>query len=207
MNFLLYIEHSAENLQFYLWHRSYTERFRGTAQPDMKLAPEWTQEQQDETFAKLHRERREGARRNSTMISSVLKGTDFVGNKSTNLGSVRYSEKHLTSLSHNDGNPSSTPPATPLHTDDLSSTASRSDASTWKCQAEDAFTAAGIQAPCKLHVQPANFVRNVPLGRGRNRSWLTESNSHHPAVPFRGRPCDCDLHHGRRATTTQPVGP
>lgn len=153
MNFLLCVEHSAENLQFYLWHRSYAERFSSTTTPDMALAPEWTQEQQDETFARLQREHRERFRRNSAMMSSVIKNTDFSrDSKSTNLGSLRVSEKHSTNLAHKDSNPFSTPPTTPLRIDELSSTASRSDAATWRSQAEDAFAADGIQAPCELHL-------------------------------------------------------
>ncbi|PSR85730.1 hypothetical protein BD289DRAFT_482528 [Coniella lustricola] len=154
MNFLLYVEHSAENLQFYLWHRSYQERFNSTTTPDIALAPEWSQEQQDEAFAKLQREHRNGLRRNSAVMSAVLRGTDFSrdGNRTNPGNSLRLSEKHSTRFADRESNPFSTPPATPSRTDELSSTGSRSDAATWRNQAADAFAAAGCPAP--FTIQP-----------------------------------------------------
>lgn len=45
MNYLIYVERSAENLQFYLWHKDYTNRFASLPQSDLVLSPEWTEKQ------------------------------------------------------------------------------------------------------------------------------------------------------------------
>ena len=39
MNFLVYIEFSAENLQFYLWFRDYVKRFNNLPEVEKSLAP------------------------------------------------------------------------------------------------------------------------------------------------------------------------
>lgn len=45
MNYLKYIEHDAENLQFFLWYKDYTVRFANLADSEKSLSPEWTAEQ------------------------------------------------------------------------------------------------------------------------------------------------------------------
>jgi hypothetical protein len=42
MNFLKYIELSAENLQFFLWFRDYSKRFNALPESERVLSPEWT---------------------------------------------------------------------------------------------------------------------------------------------------------------------
>ena len=42
MNFLKYIELSAENLQFFLWYRDYSKRFDELPASEKALSPEWT---------------------------------------------------------------------------------------------------------------------------------------------------------------------
>ncbi|QSZ33286.1 hypothetical protein DSL72_002874 [Monilinia vaccinii-corymbosi] len=41
MDFLVYIEHDAENLQFYLWYKDYVRRFEALPDHEKKLSPEW----------------------------------------------------------------------------------------------------------------------------------------------------------------------
>lgn len=47
MNYLKYIELSAENLQFYLWFRDYTKRFNELPESEKALSPPWTGEESD----------------------------------------------------------------------------------------------------------------------------------------------------------------
>ncbi|ODH44930.1 hypothetical protein ACO22_00553 [Paracoccidioides brasiliensis] len=42
MNYLIYVERNAENLQFFLWHRDYARRFYLIAESQRQLSPEWT---------------------------------------------------------------------------------------------------------------------------------------------------------------------
>ncbi len=44
MNYLKYIEHDAENLQFFLWFRDYKTRFANVPDSEKNLSPEWTNE-------------------------------------------------------------------------------------------------------------------------------------------------------------------
>lgn len=77
MNYLLYVEHSAENLQFYMWHQNYVQRFNKAPESDRKLAPEWTAAMEDEMLAKLQKEASEKVRQQATDPSNIFRGTDF----------------------------------------------------------------------------------------------------------------------------------
>ncbi|KAI5273413.1 hypothetical protein E4T47_03324 [Aureobasidium subglaciale] len=72
MNYLKYIEHSAENLQFYLWYRDYIERFDNLPASEKALSPEWSAAQMDAETARPARRKKAPAE-----IATVLQGTDF----------------------------------------------------------------------------------------------------------------------------------
>ena len=44
MDYLLYVSHDAENLQFYLWFEDYSRRFHQASQYDQALSPPWDDE-------------------------------------------------------------------------------------------------------------------------------------------------------------------
>lgn len=141
MNYLVYIEHSAENLQFFLWYKDYIQRFNTADTSDINLAPEWTQAMEDETVAKIRREHAEKLRPELPIASELFKGTDF--------------EKHGIDAG-NGSNPFVTPPRTPHVASDKDSICTDnavppSITSTTKTQAADAFHAAGVKAPCKYY--------------------------------------------------------
>ncbi|KAI9737880.1 MAG: hypothetical protein M1834_009250 [Cirrosporium novae-zelandiae] len=69
MNYLIYIERSAENLQFFLWYREYVQRFEMLPASEHNLAPEWTKEQADSDAT--------APPMNSGINLAILKGTDF----------------------------------------------------------------------------------------------------------------------------------
>lgn len=77
MNYLIYIERSAENLQFFLWYRDYTRRFSDAKTADIALAPEWTPAMAAEADARIKKEHAEKARRASKEVAGMFKGTDF----------------------------------------------------------------------------------------------------------------------------------
>lgn len=175
MNYLVYIEHSAENLQFFLWHRSYVSRFHSANTIDLVLAPEWTQEMQNETFAKLQKEQLEGLRRDPAHMAPVFRGTTFEkkGNRGTPGGLL---ERPSPIFSETGSNPFLTPPRTPLDRDDLTSLSPSSSSgfgvgvgshtTSYRSQANEAFAAAGIKAPCKFehphpHEDPVDQTRLI----------------------------------------------
>ncbi|KAK3614936.1 hypothetical protein LTR56_026916 [Elasticomyces elasticus] len=73
MNYLRYIEHSAENLQFFLWYRDYCTRWANLPESERALAPVWTVEQAEAEVAG----NQPRPKRLDPQVAAVLKGTDF----------------------------------------------------------------------------------------------------------------------------------
>lgn len=69
MNYLKYIELAAENLQFYLWFRSYTKRFNDLPDNEKALSPPWTAHDAEQEQAR--------PKRVSPETQAIFKGTDF----------------------------------------------------------------------------------------------------------------------------------
>ena len=76
MNYMRYIEFSAENLQFYLWFRDYVKRFESLPRSERVLSPEWTQAQADAEAAGNAPATRVPKKANAR-VAEALKGTDF----------------------------------------------------------------------------------------------------------------------------------
>jgi hypothetical protein len=74
MNYLKYIEHDAENLQFYLWYRGYCQRFESLPAGEQALSPEWTASQAEADAQAAQPGRRKKV---DPAIASVFRGTDF----------------------------------------------------------------------------------------------------------------------------------
>lgn len=73
MNYLKYIEHDAENLQFFLWARAYIEKFNRLSTHEKSLSPEWMPLQTEvENIATQARARQ---MKLSPDTASALKGT------------------------------------------------------------------------------------------------------------------------------------
>ena len=100
MNYLIYIEHAAENLQFFLWHKDFLQRFNKLPPSEQKLAPAWTLEQAD---ADNNIQAAAAATAKQQQISAetaaVFKDTEFA--------------PPAVSIKEVKGNPFNTPPKTP----------------------------------------------------------------------------------------------
>lgn len=140
MNYLKYIEHAAENLQFFLWYRDYTARFANLPESERVLSPEWTQAQADAEAAAAKQAR---ARKSNPQSSSLLKSTDFA-----DVNAISGTEKT---------DPFNTPPKTPSLEDkrDLTSEYGSStddgtlvSSSVARHTAGQAFSEAGKLQPC-----------------------------------------------------------
>jgi hypothetical protein len=152
MNFLLYIENSAENLQFYLWFRDYIKRFEQLPEAEKKLSPEWVPEQPKAKI--IHSKATsdvsmspEDKRKADAEVAAAIKGTDF-DNK------VKLT---VTEIGHN---PFNTPPRTPVGDresvnpsthgwNEDSSTLMSSTAISHARTAANAFETAQTLQPCK----------------------------------------------------------
>ena len=143
MNYLIYVEHDAENLQFYLWYKDYVKRFTALGARDAALAPEWTRPMQDDTVAKIRKDNFE-SRKTEPAAAEIFKGADFEKNV----------QPEMRGPDTNGVNPFNTPPRTPNQSNDQESILSASHApsthaSTYKSQAADAFQSADVRLPCE----------------------------------------------------------
>lgn len=139
MNYLKYIELSAENLQFFLWFRDYTKRFNDLPESEKALSAPWTD---DDAEA----ENPARAKKLNPETAAVFKGTDFA-----NENNITVTEK---------SNPFFTPPRTPngeakrdgesFDTYDESVTSSGGKVNHTQ-RASGAFESAGLKwKPCKF---------------------------------------------------------
>jgi len=162
MNFLKYIELSAENLQFYLWYRDYSKRFEELPVNEKSLSPEWFGD-------KAMAENKNAPQPVNPDAAAILKGTDFGSDTKIN-----ESEK-------GGSNPFFTPPRTPTSLDrrengqsfdssyDGSLATSRVDHSK---RADGAFEGAGLKWK-PLSVQPyreeINRIISIYIADGGSR--------------------------------------
>ena len=141
MNYLVYVERSAENLQFFLWHRDYVRRWGQVPEPERLLAPEWTQAQEEEVLVQVQKDTAENMRRGQQATADMFRGTDF--------------EKPALQESFSYANDDFTPPLTPGEKDQDSlytgsnAGSNMSGATAYKTVANDAYVAAGAQPPCE----------------------------------------------------------
>lgn len=157
MNYLIYVERSAENLQFYLWHQDYVKRFKDAKTSDLTLSPEWTKSMEDDVQAKLQRDVTEKLRPDAPDTTGIFSGTDF-----------EQSRPDVVISPAADDNPFSTPPPTAISNDDAresvyAPSSLPSNASTVQSQASSAFAAAGAKTPCESSSpSPLPQTRAIP---------------------------------------------
>lgn len=107
MNYLIYIEYAAENLQFYLWHRDYVKRFSALPPNERALAPEWTVEQAEAELLVNQTTTATGPKIISREAAAVFKGTDFAPSTAI----IAPPTPSMVDLKNSD--PFNTPPRTP----------------------------------------------------------------------------------------------
>ncbi|KAL2147055.1 hypothetical protein VTI28DRAFT_937 [Corynascus sepedonium] len=94
MNYLLHVERSAENLQFFLWHRDYERRFSAAKTADLSLAPEWTQAMEDDTIVRLKKDHAEKVSKSARGAAPSSEGIDFEESKDNINESAAVTEKY-----------------------------------------------------------------------------------------------------------------
>lgn len=160
MDFLQYIEHDAENLQFYLWYRAYLKRWATLPESDARLAPEWTPEQaRAEVLAekeKASAKRNAHSNQNNNGAAAILKGTDFDGTGKT--------KNHEAGLP----NPFSTPPRTP--------TANESNAPSTVGWSEENSTIGGTTNHAKKAAQAFDGVNALQPCKSNSFSFSNIAN-------------------------------
>lgn len=79
MDYLIYVEHNAENLQFYLWYRDYVQRFEALPKAAQALSPEWVPEKEARKLGKdqeRHTPNKLAKRRQASTASAMKPGFD-----------------------------------------------------------------------------------------------------------------------------------
>jgi len=148
MNYLIYIEHAAENLQFFLWYQDYVKRFSALPASERALSSEWTIEKA-EADGNTATNNNAAAKTMSPETAAIFKDTEFA---------VQTTVKEFKPNT----NPFYTPPRTPdgsrsrgrasdAHWDDYASTLKSSQKSDYVHKAAGAFEAADVKyRPCKF---------------------------------------------------------
>ncbi|KAM7222801.1 hypothetical protein V8F06_001699 [Rhypophila decipiens] len=144
LNYLKYVEHSAENLQFYLWYRDYAKRFDEAQTSDLALALEFTQAMEDEVVTRIQKEHAEKARKGSkaTAVTDVTEIVPDFEDSSVIRKPSAISEK----------DPFSTPPRSPYPLEHRSTEEIPCGEELYRKQANEAFAAVGVKAP--FTIQP-----------------------------------------------------
>ena len=160
MDYLLYIEHAAEHLQFFMWFRGYIKRFESLTLGDKALSPEWTQQNQKDALDEWKKMQANIQKEKPyTTTSEVFKGSMFSKEGSTmpalvapaGLGNdnpfvTPPTSSHGTRSEFYRTPSSNSRSATYKSFSNNNSEGSRATAST---VAHDAFQNAGLNQPCK----------------------------------------------------------
>ncbi|KAI0423090.1 hypothetical protein F5X98DRAFT_360187 [Xylaria grammica] len=134
MNYLIYIEHAAENLQFYLWYRDYVRRFDAAPASETVLSPDWTRAMEEDTIARVQKDATGKAKKDAPVARELFKGTDF-----EKAPGARVESR----------DPFATPPGSSAGD---TASLSGSQATSYVSQAGDAFSAVGVKQP--FTIQP-----------------------------------------------------
>lgn len=139
MNYLTYIEHDAENLQFFLWFKDYCQRFTALTDSEKALSPEVTVAQHDATKTKANRQKV------NPDVAAALKGTDF----DTKPTEHTFSDKD----SAHDSMSTPTPHQASSDYDSTLGDKTTSSANWLNARAEEAYSEAGLKwQPCTCSV-------------------------------------------------------
>ncbi|RDW80131.1 hypothetical protein BP6252_04769 [Coleophoma cylindrospora] len=161
MNYLLHVEHAAENLQFFLWHRDYTQRFYQASKTEIALAPEWTQIQQETALQEAQAQasaKKMLMKKSATAGLEMLKGTDF--NTDIKVAALEKQDPFVTPPQTADPNYQPSPHSSHIGNpwDAMAGPQSRRNFSTtsnvelYHTVATEAFQAAGLNKP--FTIQP-----------------------------------------------------
>lgn len=172
MNYLKYIEHSAENLQFFLWYRSYVERFSLLPESEKVLSPEWTLSQAEAEAAAATAK---GRKQLNPDVAQVFKGTDFE-KRAPNTIVAEFSDRASTPSTSDEKRDFDSAYGT-----SFAESRTMTDSSTYAVKADEAFQDVGLQwTPCECYRTYTYTVMLIPI-------------SHRSAFPSRNQPHHCHL--------------
>src|ERR1700760_2189453 len=150
LNYLKYHEHSAENLQFFLWYQDYVKRFNELPASEQALAPEWT-EAQAEAERREYRQQVKARGPQNPVAEELFKNSDFeeqaVVSESVDVSNQPPTDDPISTSSKNQrGITSSDSKNRPVS----SVAGMKSFVSGFSQKAESAFEESGMSRPCKF---------------------------------------------------------
>ena len=152
MNYLIYIEYAAENLQFFLWHRDYVKRFSELPTKEQVLAPEWTAEQAEEEALASQAAATAGQKPVSREAAAVFKGTKFAHPTASTV-ELKSSDPFNTPPRTPTVERIDSPPPSDFEWEHLS--VRRTPSQSYRKKAANAFAEADLKwQPCKLRSMP-----------------------------------------------------
>lgn len=154
LNYLRFIERAPENLQFFLWLRSYKQRFQEVNISDIALSPEWTKAMQEDALHHARAMTKYPRHLVPASATTIFNGTDF---QAGNRGIV---------ITEHDANPFRNPsvgceksPAALFDSDSKKNPFNSQDTSintrsaeSYQTSASDAFSTLGLNQP--FTIQP-----------------------------------------------------
>ncbi|UKZ60556.1 uncharacterized protein TrAtP1_001828 [Trichoderma atroviride] len=150
MNYLIYVEHAAENLQFYLWFKDYEKRFGEANVSDISLSPEWTQAMEDEAMAKgTDFEKNAESKRSNPFNTPPRSANGISDNDSAWDGATINAANNMLSISHG----------------------------TSRTQVAEAFQAAGAMAPFTIqpfHEEVTRIITSYIMDGGSRQLNLSD---------------------------------
>jgi hypothetical protein len=152
MNYLIYVERAAENLQFFLWYKDYEKRFNAAEYSVTMIAPEWTDEQQEQAV-QIARQEANAKKQANGVKDPTVKSLNF--DISTTLPATEKKDPFATPPRTPAGNGKSMSSILPWEVNrtisDPASEYSPLQNDSYRQVANNTFAAAGLKAPCKKH--------------------------------------------------------
>lgn len=183
MDYLVYVEYNAENLQFFLWYKDYVRRFNALPETEKVLSKEWIPDAKETPDLKKDAENNEKKR----------------PKRETSISNIGYAAKDAVMITEEElpFSPLSPPMSPTLPTKHLSMAGTATPSLSGSAAPSDAEVAA--QAGLKW--QPCMSSS----GHFEEQYINTNGNSHNPAIARGNQPHDAPLHCIRRSKRTKPL--
>lgn len=139
MDYLVYIEYNAENLQFYLWYKDYVKRFEALSEKEQALSKPWVPEN-NEVPDLVKKDEKAEKKKSRRIIPGTVKENEAGYDAN---GVVVFSDDQETAIN----------PNTRMSlVKDNASTFSGTTAATVAPSSAEAYAQAGLKwQPCKIH--------------------------------------------------------
>jgi hypothetical protein len=178
MDYLVYVDHTAEHLQFFMWFRGYVKRFEALPASEKTLSPQWTRK--DEMSALEEWKKVRAATQKQQLdgtVKEVFKGTAMFGKE----GPATVTHSGVPYAGFGVGNPFVTPPVTShgpaSQTTENSSVPSSNSVNPWE-------TSGSVKSPTHKSLSNENFQRKLETASSVARETFENEGLTQPCQSF-----------------------